>query len=123
MQGPLGSIPRCTNSHVALGADCIKEQFVEKLDLGKSYYILNIGYGSGDELAEFLVPEGLFFFMGDNRDNSVDSRDRSVGTVPFENLVGRAEILFWAWDPRWSWWEVWNWPRAIRFNRIFDLIQ
>jgi signal peptidase I len=79
--------------------------------------------GPADNTGIFTVPKGHYFMMGDNRDNSVDSRDRSVGTVPFENLVGRAEILFWAWDRRWSFWEVWNWPRAIRFNRIFDLIQ
>ena len=112
MQGPLGSIPRCTNSPVALGADCIKEQFVEKLDLGKSYSILNIGYGSGDELAEFLVPEGHFFFMGDNRDNSQDSRFSpnrgGIGLVHQDFLIGRADrvlfsssgssmLAFWTW--------------------------
>jgi signal peptidase I len=79
--------------------------------------------GAADNTGVYNVPEGHYFMMGDNRDNSVDSRDRSVGSVPLENLVGRAEVLFWAWDTKWSWWEFWNWPQAIRFTRIFNLIR
>jgi signal peptidase I len=69
-----------------------------------------------------VVPSGHFFAMGDNRDNSQDSR-ADVGFVPFENLVGRADILFFSHDGSSSWWEIWNWPGAIRFGRIFDGIE
>ena len=79
--------------------------------------------GDADNTGIFSVPRGHYFMMGDNRDNSVDSRDSSVGMVPARNLVGRAEVIFWAWDSRWSWWEIWNWYRAIRFNRVFGNIK
>jgi len=59
--------------------------------------------------------------MGDNRDNSLDSRvETAVGLVPAENLVGRAEILFFSTDGSARWWEVWNWPFAVRYSRLFD---
>ncbi len=72
-----------------------------------------------DNTAEFEVPPGCYFMMGDNRDNSVDSR-ADVGPVPAENLVGRAEFLFFSTDGSASIWEIWKWPFAIRFNRLFS---
>ena len=71
--------------------------------------------GGSDNTEIFIVPNGHYFMMGDNRDNSVDSRYNSVGAVPIENLVGRAEVLFWAWDTQWSWWQFWNWHRGNSF--------
>ena len=59
--------------------------------------------------------------MGDNRDNSLDSR-ADVGFVPDENLVGRAEVLFFSTDGTAAIWEIWRWPFAMRFNRFFDRI-
>jgi len=74
-----------------------------------------------DNTSEYLIPEGHYFFMGDNRDNSRDSRVLyDVGYVPAENLVGRAEFLFFSHDDSASWWEVWRWPWMIRFGRIFS---
>ena len=74
-----------------------------------------------DNTNEYLVPEGHFFFMGDNRDNSRDSRVLyDVGYVPLDNLVGRAEFLFFSHDDSASWWEIWRWPWVIRFSRIFS---
>src|ERR1700676_4826238 len=63
--------------------------------------------------------------MGDNRDNSLDSRmqDSGVGFVPAENLVGRAEFLFFSTDGSAAWWEVWKWPFAIRYGRLFTAIR
>jgi signal peptidase I len=61
--------------------------------------------------------------MGDNRDNSTDSRFLSdVGFVPFENLVGRAEILFFSIDDDASFLQVWKWPGSVRWSRIFHLV-
>lgn len=100
-------------------------RYIETLPNGYEHEIMETrgDRGLSDNTAVYHVPDGYYFMMGDNRDNSVDSRDPSVGMVPRRNLVGRADILFWAWDTRWSWWEIWNWPRAIRFGRLFNLIR
>lgn len=75
-----------------------------------------------DNYGPVVVREGHFFAMGDNRDNSLDSR-ADVGQVPFENLVGRAEILFFSHDTSSAWWKFWTWPSTIRFGRIGDAIE
>lgn len=68
---------------------------------------------------EYVVPAGHVFALGDNRDNSADSRFmNSVGFVPIENLVGRAEFLFFSVDAEHPWWQVWNWPADIRWSRL-----
>ena len=101
------------------------QHYMEVLPNGVEHPVLETrgDQGAADNTGVYTVPADHYFMMGDNRDNSVDSRDPSVGTVPRQNLVGRAEILFWAWDQRWSWWQVWNWPRAIRFRRLLNLIE
>ena len=111
-QGPLGSYPRCSNAPVGEGGDCQKERFRETLPNGVSHSVLNIGDSFGDNTPEFTVPEGHYSFVGDNRDNSQDSRFAQsvggVGFVPFENLIGRADrvmfssagarmVYFWTW--------------------------
>ncbi len=71
-----------------------------------------------DNTAVFTVPDKHYFMMGDNRDNSRDSRSRSVGFVPVENFIGRAKFLFFSHDNSAVFWEVWKWPFSIRFSRI-----
>jgi signal peptidase I len=98
-------------------------QYRETLPNGVSYNVLDReAYGFYDSTEVFVVPEGHYFMMGDNRDNSLDSRAPvaagGVGFVPFENLVGKAEILFFSFDDHSRWWEVWNWPSAIRYRRL-----
>ena len=76
-----------------------------------------------DNTREFVVPDGHYFMMGDNRDNSQDSRVQDlVGFVPKENLVGRAQILFFSINETASIFKPWTWFGAIRYNRIFDTI-
>ena len=76
--------------------------------------------GGLNDTPEFRVPEGRLFAMGDNRDNSSDSRDPmgGVGFIPFENLVGRAEFIFFSIEGRAPWWQFWEWPFEIRWSRL-----
>jgi signal peptidase I len=96
----------------------------ETLPNGVSYNVLDAEpNGSGDNTGEYLVPPGDYFMMGDNRDNSMDSRYKdAVGFVPYENFVGRADIIFFSIEPSTSFWEVWRWPLAIRWSRFFNLV-
>ena len=68
------------------------------------------------------VPPGSYFMMGDNRDNSSDSRE-DVGYVPAENLEGRALFRFFSTDGSAHFWEVWKWPFAVRYSRILTLVK
>jgi signal peptidase I len=72
-----------------------------------------------DDTGVFIVPEGHYFFMGDNRDNSQDSRTVNVGFVPAENLVGRAERIFFSLGGDTRFWEIWRWPLEVRWHRLF----
>ncbi len=77
--------------------------------------------GIADNTKLFLVPEGHFFVMGDNRDNSQDSRFKTVGFIPIENLVGKARFIFFSLENA-RFLEIWKWPKSIRGNRIFKKI-
>jgi signal peptidase I len=118
-QGPLGQYPRCENGPVGEGGPCLASRFTETLPPteawpeGRSHDVLNIdtnGYADNTDI--FTVPAGHYFFMGDNRDNSQDSRFGQavggVGFVPAEYLIGRADrimfssagrsmLFFWTW--------------------------
>jgi len=121
-QGPVGNVPVCANAPVAFGADCIKERATETLPNGVSHSVLNVGQRPGDNKGIFTVPEGEYFFVGDNRDNSLDSRfsqrESGVGFVPFENLVGRADRIIFSSAGR-SILYFWTW----RSDRFFKAIE
>ena len=77
-----------------------------------------------DNTKEFIVPEDHYFMMGDNRDNSQDSRVQNVvGYVPYENIVGRASFLFFSTNGYANLAEIWKWPWSIRYNRLFMSIK
>lgn len=116
-QGPAGNLPQCANAGVGLGGICEKPRFIETLPGGVSHGVLNIRTGGLDNTPVYNVPAGTFFFMGDNRDNSIDSRvpqnAQGVGYVPFENLIGRADRVMFSSAGR-SMFFFWTW-RADRF--------
>lgn len=100
------------------------EKYTETLPNGKQHPILEASdEGTYDNTEEFTVPEDHFFMMGDNRDNSLDSRSLKVGFVPKNNLVGRAKFLFFSHDDSAAWWQVWKWPMAVRWSRLFSGIK
>ncbi|OBY06493.1 signal peptidase I [Rhizobium leguminosarum bv. trifolii] len=97
--------------------------FRETLDNGKTYDTLDQSPVSrGDNTREFIVPEGHYFMMGDNRDNSLDSRF-DVGFVPAENLVGRASVIFFSLGNDPSFREIWKWPTNMRWDRLFKVVE
>jgi len=98
--------------------------FEETLPNGVKYFVLDAGdQGWPDNSDEYVVPADHYFMMGDNRDNSQDSRFANVvGFVPLENFVGRADIIFFSISPDASLVEVWRWPFVIRWSRFFNLI-
>ncbi len=101
-------------------------RYVETLPNGVRYETLDCtAGGDGDDTAIFEVPAGHYFMMGDNRDNSTDSRYASysgVGFVPYDNLIGRADIIFFSVDEAASLFAPWRWPVEIRWSRFLDLI-
>jgi signal peptidase I len=92
--------------------------FVETLPNGKTYETLDLGYSQGDNTQIFEVPPGHYFMMGDNRDNSLDSRF-DVGFVPAENFVGRAKFVFFSVRDGAHPLAFWRWLDTIRTERFF----
>ena len=97
----------------------------ETLSNGISYTTLDLqDNGFLDNTQVYNLPPGKYFMMGDNRDNSTDSRVLSqVGYVPFENIVGRAQIIFFSIGDGEPAWHVWSWPWSVRWSRLFTIVR
>jgi len=108
--------PKIINNGQILTASVYKETFPN----GFSFETFDMGNTRADNTRVFNVPNGEYFFMGDNRDNSKDSR--FIGTVPKDNLVGKAQIIFFATEGGSTILEFWKWPFDIQLNRIFKII-
>ncbi len=102
---------------------CRYPRYRETLPGGRHYEVLDLGPREMDNTPPVVVPAGHLFLMGDNRDNSEDSRfpaepGRGIGLVPIDNLVGRASIVMWSTDGSAEWLKPWTWFSAARWNRI-----
>ena len=122
---PCRAVPPVTPRVTALGGQsvCHYRAFLETLPGGPSYMVLDqLERGPADDFPVVVVPAGHIFLMGDNRDDSLDSRfpsfEGGVGMVPVENLIGRALITFWSTDGSADWVRPWTWFTALRASRI-----
>jgi len=109
----------------AFGRDVRVRQLIETLPNNVEHVVIDESRsGLYDNTPVYIVPEKHYFMMGDNRDNSQDSRAiDAVGFVPEENLVGRAEMLFFSLREGTRFWEFWRWPWDIRFERLFTAVR
>lgn len=142
--GMPGDTIQMRNGRLILNGEMIDREFVEESDVsdryghvqktreykqtlpnGVTFSIYENGdNGPLDNTRIFTVPEGHYFMMGDNRDNSQDSRvSHLVGFVPYQNLIGRAELIFFSTNGSAHLWEFWKWPWTVRYDRLLDKIQ
>lgn len=116
------------------GPNQVVHQYQETTPEGKTYLTQKLSetcqryrLSASDDTETFVVPPRHYFFMGDNRDDSADSRvsiaENGVGYVPYENLVGRARVLFFSIDESASYFAPWRWLSEIRWSRIADVIR
>jgi signal peptidase I len=100
-------------------------QWRETLPNGVSYDALQCASFSGfpDTTGVYIVPPGHYFMMGDNREDSEDSRFPDVGYVPFDNIIGRAQMIFFSLVRGEAAWEIWRWPWSVRWDRLFTIVR
>jgi signal peptidase I len=100
------------------------KRWKDTLPNGVSFYTLDlVDNGFADNTQVYTVPPGQYFMMGDNRDNSTDSRFSQVGTVPLENIIGKAQLIFFSVYEGERAWEFWRWPVSVRWNRLFTIVR
>jgi signal peptidase I len=109
------------------GSAIAAARFVETLPGGREHLIFKLpGVDPLDTMAETVVPPGHLFVMGDNRDNSADSRvplrAGGVGMLPVDNLVGRVDGILGSWDLGMKARPVWTWPQGLRLARFFSAV-
>jgi signal peptidase I len=103
--------------------------YEETLPGGVKHEIIELSgdEGENDNTPVYTVPPGNYFMMGDNRDNSLDSRvppeQGGVGYVPFDNLIGRAEVIFFSVEDGEPAWQFWRWPWTVRWHRLFQPVR
>jgi signal peptidase I len=111
------------------GTRALAKEYIETLPNGVKHPIVKLSdeerFDVNSEVdanntTDYVVPDGDLFMMGDNRDNSMDSRfQNALGFVPLENVVGQAQFIFFSVDKyEAEWWQVWRWPLAIRWGRL-----
>ena len=118
-----GAEPRISGSGATRA--CVYASYRETLANGASYRVFDqVNDGIADNFPRTVVPPGRLFLMGDNRDDSLDSRfsipEGGIGFVPVENLVGRASVIFWSTDGSSSYVKPWTWFSALRTDRLGD---
>ncbi|QIK79520.1 signal peptidase I [Sphingomonas piscis] len=131
---PAASVPVSLNSpcrqalsvggmqEAQLGAQCSYPAFLETLPDGPGYTVLDQGNSPADDFPAITVPQGNLFVMGDNRDDSADSRfspvSGGVGFLPIDHVIGRALVTVWSTDGSASYWKPWTWFSALRGSRM-----
>lgn len=109
------------------GNRVVEQEYMESLPGGPRHHLLKLSDGQifpgsdfdPNNTDEYVVPDGDLFMMGDNRDNSADSRFMNgLGFVPLENVIGRAQFIFFSFDAEHPWWQFWMWPSEIRWSRL-----
>lgn len=115
--------PRAEQVQTPEGPACSYQRFIETLPSGERYAVIDFGQSFQDDFGPIVVPEGKVFVMGDNRDNSMDSRfpaspGGGVGLIDADLLVGRAAMVLWSSDGSAEWLKPWTWFTAARWGRI-----